>query len=241
MAVAEEELVQASVPAEAAPVECLAAAGQVPAALVPEAARGRQANPAASGKAAEGVQGPEAVWALAASREAARGRVVQAVAWVSEVVLDPAVEVEAVAQAREVGVGVVLAAVVAQVWEAARVLAVTPVREPAVVLAPAAVEVGSVQVEAQELGGAAQVREQVEGELGSVAPVEADLLKQRQANGSLPRRCSAEAPWAVVARSRAAVRWGLAWAAANSASRRKMSAPCWVFSHSLGNPAKIPK
>jgi hypothetical protein len=161
--------------------------------------------------------------------------VVRAVAWVSEVVLDPEVDVEAVAQARELGAGVVPAAEVAQVWAAAPVLVVA--------LAPGAVEVGSVQVEAQaqELGAAAQVQEQVEGELGSAAPVEVEPLKRRQANGSLPRRCSAAAPWAVVARSLVEVRWGLAWAAANSASRRKMSAPCWVFSHSLANPAKTPK
>lgn len=173
----EEELAQGSVPAVAAPVECPAAAGQVLAASAPGAARARQVNPAASGKAAEGVQGPEAVWAVAASREAARGRVVRAVAWGSEVVLDPAVDVEAVAQARELGAGVVPAAEVAQVWAAAPVLVVA--------LAPGAVEVGSVQVEAQaqELGAAAQVQERVEGEPVSAAPVEAELLKRRQANG----------------------------------------------------------
>jgi hypothetical protein len=103
--------------------------------------------------------------------------VVRAVAWVSEVVLDPEVDVEAVAQARELGAGVVPAAEVAQVWAAAPVLVVA--------LAPGAVEVGSVQVEAQaqELGAAAQVQEQVEGELGSAAPVEVEPLKRRQANG----------------------------------------------------------
>jgi hypothetical protein len=181
----EEELAQGSVPAVAAPVECPAAAGQVLAASAPGAARARQVNPAVSGKAAEGVQGPEAVWELVASRAAARGRVVREVAWGSEVVLDPAVEVEAVAQARELGAGVVPAAEVAQVWAAAPVLVVARVRGLAVALVPGAVEVGSVPVEAQaqHLGAAAQVQEEVEGELGSAAPVEVEPLKRRQANG----------------------------------------------------------
>lgn len=149
---AAEELAQGSDPVAAARVESPAAEGQALAALVLVAAQAQPVSPAASGKAEEAARAPGVVWELGAFQEAARGvvgpevgvqvRAVDAAAVAVGQVQAPGVDQAAV-------VALVSGAEVAQVWAAARVLAVAQARALVVALVPGAVEAGPVQVEAQ--------------------------------------------------------------------------------------------